>query len=269
MARGPRVGSAAADWPVPESRLCREPHKESRAGARCRSLGAAEDEDREEQQTCPPWAGGAARRGALCRHAKSCTGCAVAELSGAAWYGEVSRVVHPCTSVCGGACRSHAAGVESPRQPRQAGDQHHLARGLPQAGCRACRSSAILCGRKRSRSRGLPRHLARVEVGDGYGTAAAAADSCHFELTWVLKKRPTPSECGKCGLGLGVPCSRLLSRGCCRALPLSHRVPDPWGTMHSCRFCGWGLFCRSGGGRGYGLLGAGPRAVVPECFLCP
>lgn len=129
MARGPRVGSAAADWPVLEPHLCGEPHKESRAGAPCRSPGAAEDEDGEEQQTCPLWAGGVSRRGGLCRHAKPCTGCASVEPSGAARCGEVSRVVRPCTSVSGGACRSHAAGVESPplQQPRQAGGQHHLA----------------------------------------------------------------------------------------------------------------------------------------------
>lgn len=175
MARGPRVGSAAADWPVLEPHLCGEPHKESRAGAPCRSPGAAEDEDREEQQTCPLWAGGVSRRGGLCRHAKPCTGCASVEPSGAARCGEVSRVVRPCTSVSGGACRSHAAGVESPPPPAaQAGWRPTSPGGGPhKAGCRACRNSAILRGRNWSWSRGLPRHLARVEVGDGYGTAAA------------------------------------------------------------------------------------------------
>lgn len=112
VARGPRVGSAAADWPMPEPRLCGEPHKESRAGDRCRSSGAAEDEDREEQQTCPLWAGGAARRGGLCRHAKPCTGCALAEPSGTARCGEVSRVDHPCTSVVG--CVGHMPQVWNP-----------------------------------------------------------------------------------------------------------------------------------------------------------
>lgn len=78
---GPRVGSVAADWPVPESRLCGEFHKESWAEARCSSWGAVEKEVGLEERTCPPWAGGAAGRRGLCGYTRQRAGCTLAELS--------------------------------------------------------------------------------------------------------------------------------------------------------------------------------------------
>lgn len=104
---GPRACSAASDLPAPGPRLCGEPDKESRAGARCRRREPREDEVGAEEWTCPPWAGGAAGCPGLCGGSRLCTGCAVADLRPGAGRclevrcGEVSPAASARTSASG------------------------------------------------------------------------------------------------------------------------------------------------------------------------
>lgn len=110
----------ASDWPALQPRLCREPDKESRAGARCRRWEPREDEVGAEERTCPPWAGGAAGRQGPCGCARPCTRAAPWPSRGAPGGvvrgGESGRIpaLHVCVRTVSG-CRLRQHGGHTPK----------------------------------------------------------------------------------------------------------------------------------------------------------